>query len=325
MSLVKVAKEIKRNKSFLITSHLSLEGDAIGSELAMRGLLLSLGKQAVIINQDGVPGEYKFLPGIKNIRRLRDLKRLSFDAFVALDCSDPGRFRNVARLGERCKVKINIDHHPSNSRFGDVNWIEPFSSSTTEMIYQLYQKLGIPLDKEMALCLYVGIMTDTGSFHYPNTTSRSLKIASDLLRYNISAAKIYRDIYENVSFTDIELLSKIITTMQTWDEGRIIWFEIKRDAPERKKVSIDLSEHVLNFGRLVKEAEVVILFKENLKDSRQIRVNLRSKRLDVNKIAKAFGGGGHKNASGATVKGSLENVKWRVLNKIKQQLRNDRQ
>ena len=325
MSLVKVAKEIRRNKSFLITSHLSLEGDAIGSELAMRGLLLSLGKQAVIINQDGVPGEYKFLPGIKNIRRLRDLKRLSFDAFVALDCSDPGRFRNVARLGERCKVKINIDHHPSNSRFGDVNWIEPFSSSTTEMIYQLYQKLGIPLDKEMALCLYVGIMTDTGSFHYPNTTSRSLKIASDLLRYNISAAKIYRDIYENVSFTDIELLSKIITTMQTWDEGRIIWFEIKRDAPERKKVSIDLSEHVLNFGRLVKEAEVVILFKENLKDSRQIRVNLRSKRLDVNKIAKAFGGGGHKNASGATVKGSLENVKWRVLNKIKQQLRNDRQ
>jgi phosphoesterase RecJ-like protein len=325
MSLVKVAEEIRKNKSFLITSHVNLEGDAIGSELAMRGLLLSLGKQAVIVNQDSVPSEYRFLPGIKNIRRLRDLKRLSFDAFVALDCSDVGRFRNVARLGERCKVKINIDHHPSNSRFGNVNWIEPFSSSTTEMIYQLYQKLGIPLDKEMALCLYVGILTDTGSFHYPNTTARSLKIASELMRYNLAAAKIYKNIYENVSFADIELLSKIITTMQAWEGGRIVWFEIKKEALKRKKVSIDLSEHVLNFGRLVKEAEVVVLFKENLKQSRQIRINLRSKRLDVNKIAKAFGGGGHKNASGATQEGSLEDVKRRVLNKIKQQLRNKMQ
>ena len=320
MSLAKVAEQIKKSKSFLITSHSNPEGDALGSELALRELLAYLGKKAIIVNEDGVPNEYRFLPGIEQIKRPKEVNNIAFDTSIALDCSDPGRFKQLADLFARGKVKINIDHHISNSGFGDINWVEPNLSSASEMIYELYKKLRVPLDKNKAVYLYTGILTDTGSFHYPNTTSRTMQIAADLLRYDLNVNAVYRNVYENLPFSDIKLLTKIITTMKSDTQHRIIWFRIKRGLLKGSKVSIDLTEHILSFGRMIREAEVVVLFKENLKNLGQIRINLRSKRLDVNKIAGIFGGGGHRNASGATVRGSLKSVERRVIDKIKQQL-----
>jgi phosphoesterase RecJ-like protein len=320
MALKEVVEQIKKNRSFLITSHLNLEGDALGSELAFRALLIYLGKKAMIINKDAVPNEYKLLPGIENIKRIKNKQSISFDAFVVLDCSDLGRCKEVAKLAGRDKVIINIDHHISNNNFGDINWVEPKSSSASEMIYKLFKKMRIPLDRDKALCMYVGILTDTGSFRYPNTTSDSLAIAADLLHYDLEVSKIYKNIYENISFTDIELLTKILSTMRFYMQGKIVWFKIKRNLIKNKKVSIDLAEHVLNFGRLAEETEVVVLFKENLDANNQIRVNLRSKNIDVNRIAKIFGGGGHRNASGCTLVGPIESVQRQVIEKIKEQL-----
>lgn len=324
MGLVKVVEQIKKNKSFLITSHVNLEGDALGSELALRALLVYLGKKAIIVNEDIPPCEYNFLPGINNLKRLENLKNITLDVFVVLDCSDLGRCKKIVKSIRKDTTIINIDHHISNNKFGDINWVDTHVSSASEMIYELYKKMHVPLDRNKALCLYVGILTDTGSFHYPNTTSRSLEIAANLLRYNLEVNEIYKNIYENISFSDIEVLAKIISTLKSEMQGKIIWFEIKKDILKGRKILIDLTEHVLNFGRMIKEAEAVILFKENLHDYSQIRVNLRSKSIDVNRIAKAFGGGGHKNASGATIKGSLENVKRAVIEKIKQQLLHSR-
>jgi len=320
MSLAKVAEQIKKSKSFLITTHSNPEGDAIGSEMALRELLVYLGKKAVIVNEDSAPNEYKFLPGIEQIKRPKEVNNIAFDTSIALDCSDPGRFKKLANLFAKGKVKINIDHHISNSGFGDINWVEPNSSSASEMIYELYKRLRVPLDKNKALYLYTGILTDTGSFHYLNTTSRTMQIAADLLRYDLNVNAVYRNIYENFPFSDIKLLTKIITTMKSDMQHRIIWFRIKRGLLKGSKVSIDLTEHILSFGRMIRGAEVVVLFKENLKNRDQIRINLRSKRLDVNKIAKIFGGGGHRSASGATVCGSLKSAERRVIDKIKQQL-----
>ena len=131
MSIKKVIDEIRKNKSFLITSHINLEGDALGSELALKQLLVSLGKKATIINQDVALNEYSFFPGIKSIKRLSQLKGLSFDAFIAVDCSDLGRCPKVARLVDHDKIIINIDHHISNNKFGDVNWVDARSSSAS--------------------------------------------------------------------------------------------------------------------------------------------------------------------------------------------------
>lgn len=334
MSPEKVIACIKSNKHFLITTHLNLEGDALGSEIAFFRLLKSMGKQASIINQDSTPPEYNFLPGINKIKKFlprrrrripqkageKNYRNTKFDCFAILDCSDLRRCGDVAKINIDNKPILNIDHHISNERFGDVNWIEPNASSTAEMIYKLYRKLHLPIDRNTAIALYVGILTDTGSFHYPNTNSLTHRVVSDLLRFNLNIAQIYKNIYENIPFEGMKLLSRILPTMTLVLKGKVVWFQIKQDLLKKHKgIFFDLTEHVLNFARAIKDTEVAVIFKENLGAKQEVRVNLRSQgKIDVNRIARFFGGGGHKTASGATVRGKIEDVRLRVLNKIKE-------
>lgn len=322
MSLKKVVASLRKNKSFLITTHTNMEGDALGSELAFYGILKKLGKKATIVNEDALPYGYEFLPNTDKIIKYKDnLKEIKFDCFVALDCSDLNRTGEVYRLNSQQKPILNIDHHISNQKFGDINWVESRASSCSEMIYKLYQALRLPIDKDTAILLYTGILTDTGSFRYSNVTSFTHKAISELLKFNLDIPKIYKSVYEDIPFEDMKLLAKILPAMKRDAGGRIIWFQIKHNMLRNKKLSFDLSEHILTFGRAIKGVEVVALFKENLGVKNEIRVNFRSQgKVDVNKIAQFFGGGGHKTASGATVRGKLDDVRRRVLAKIKENL-----
>lgn len=323
MSLSKSADCIKRNKFFLLTTHTSPEGDALGAELAFYRLLKKMGKQAVMINEDPCPAGYEFLPGMQKIKKFSsNLENIRFDCLVTLDCADLKRSGEVYRLNTQARPVLNIDHHISNQGFGDINWIEPAASSCAEMVYLLYKKLKIPLDKESAICLYAGILTDTGSFHYSNTSALTHKIVSQLLEFKLDIPRIYRSIYENVPYQEMQLLAGILPGMRSAAQGRIIWFQIKHGLLRGRRPSFDLSENILSFGRAVKGVEVVALFKENLGVKEEIRVNLRSHgRVDVNKIASYFGGGGHKNASGITIRGKINPVRDMVLRKIQEALR----
>ncbi len=322
MSLKRAAACIRKNRKFLITAHTNLEGDALGSELAFYRLLKKMGKSATIVNEDNLPYGYDFLPGVKNIKKFnKTTSNIEFDCFVILDCSDLTRCAGVAGLNACRKPVLNIDHHISNTRSGNINWVDPHSSSTSEMIYRLYKKLQVALDKDIATLLYVGILTDTGSFHYSNTTSFTHKAVSELLRYNLDIPQIYRKACENVPFEDIKLLSKILPTIRRDPSGRIVWAYIKREIFKKKVKYFDLSEYVLSLMRAIKDVEAVLLFKENIKDKDQVRVNLRSQgQVDVNKIAGFFGGGGHRTASGCTVKGKIEDVMSKVLKKVRESL-----
>jgi len=323
VSLRKVVASLRKNKSFLITTHTNMEGDALGSELAFYGILKKLGKKATIVNEDALPYGYEFLPNTDKIIKYKDnLKEIKFDCFVALDCSDLNRTGEVYRLNSQQKPILNIDHHISNQKFGDINWVEPHASSCSEMIYKLYKALRLPLDRDTAILLYTGILTDTGSFRYSNATSFTHKAISELLKFHLDIPQIYKSIYENIPFADMKLLTRILPGIKQEAKGRVVWFQVKRDMLRNKKLSFDLSEHVLSFGRAIKDVEVVVLFKENLGVKNEIRVNFRSQgNVDVNKIAQFFGGGGHKTASGATVRGKIDNVRKRVLAKIKKSLR----
>lgn len=323
MSLKKAIACIKSNNNFLITTHTNLEGDALGSELAFYRLLKRLGKGATIINEDDLPYGYDFLSDIKNIKKFKpNIKDVVFDCFVVLDCSDLKRTGEVYRLNTDNKLILNIDHHISNEKFGDVNWVEPNISSSCEMIYRLYKTLRIPFDKDTATFLYVGILTDTGSFHYPNTTRLTHKAISELLRFNLDITQIYKNVYENIPFKDMQLLIKILPTINYQFHGKVAWFQIKKNLLKNKKLSFDLTEYVLGFARAIKDVEVAVLFKENLGTKDEIRVNLRSQgKIDVNRIASYFGGGGHKTASGATVHGKIDQVRKKVLAKIRESLR----
>jgi phosphoesterase RecJ-like protein len=323
MSIKKVIACIKRNKRFVITAHTNLEGDALGSELAFAKLIKRLGKQAVIINEDKIPYGYEFMPQERTIKKFnKKLWNIKFDCFVILDCSDLKRCGYVAKLVSPGKTILNIDHHISNQRFGDINWVEPQASSCAQMIYSLYKRLRIPLDRKTAILLYVGILTDTGSFRYTNTTWLTHKITSELLKFDIDVSQIYQSVFENTPFPDMKLLMKILPTLKRDASGKIAWFQVKNNLLKGRKIYFDLSERLLGFARSIKDVEVAVIFKENLKVKNEIRVNFRSQgRIDVNRIASFFGGGGHKTASGATVKGKLETVSRKVLAKIKEALK----
>ena len=321
MSIKKVVDCIKTHKVFLITTHQNLEGDALGSQIAFYNLLRRLGKTAIMVNQDSVPSEYAWLSGTELIKLYRHNMKLKFDCIVMLDCSDRYRCGYVADLATSGQTVLNIDHHISNDNFGDINWVLPDASSASEMVYRLYKMMRIKIDLSSALAIYVGILTDTGSFRYINTTSFTHRVAAELLKFNLDVPKIYRNIYESMSFSDVLLLPRILLTLERAASGKIIIFQMRRGFIKRMRSHSDLTENVLNFGRSIRNSEVCVLFKELPEKAGYIRVNLRSQGLvDVNLIAQFFGGGGHKTASGCSIKGSIAGVKRRVIRKIKEQL-----
>ena len=321
-NLKKVAEAIKKFSSFLITVHTSPEGDAIGSELAFYHLLKKLGKTAVVINEDSTPVEYDFFPGKEEIEVYKpNFKGIDFDCMELLDCSQLTRNGEQYKLNKDNKPVINIDHHISNSNFGSLNLVDTEASSASEVVYNLYKAMGVSLDKDCALLLYVGIMTDTGSFRYSNTTSYTHKVAAELMGFGFDIRKVYSNIYENIPFADTQLLIKTLSEVHLAANGRIAWVELPAKLLRHKKLSFDLSDHILSFIRSIKDAQVVVLFRENLGTKKEIRFNLRSNGIvDVNKIAQAFGGGGHKTAAGCTMVGKLQEVRRKVIANIRANL-----
>jgi phosphoesterase RecJ-like protein len=235
---------------------------------------------------------------------------------------DLSRCGEVATLACARKKVLNIDHHISNSRFADVNWVGPHYSSASEMVYWIFKEMHLGLDKEIAMLLYVGILTDTGSFHYSNTTSKTHKVAAELISYGLNVAQIYRKTYNNVPFRQMKLLGNILSTMRRDTSGRVVWLHLKNDFKEVENTAFDLSEYLLSLMRSVKGIEVAVLFREGFRKKDEVRVNLRSQgNVDVNKVARFFYGGGHRTASGCTVKGKGKEVMRRVLRTIREGMR----
>ncbi|MFH0855728.1 MAG: bifunctional oligoribonuclease/PAP phosphatase NrnA [Candidatus Omnitrophota bacterium] len=323
ISLKRAAAAIKKYKRFLISSHTSPEGDALGSELALYCLLKKLGKDAFIVNEDPLPQEYGFFPFKENIKLYSPgLKGMDFDCMVILDCTDLSRIGSVGQIDKGNKPVINIDHHISNKGFGSVNWVQPGASSASEMVFRLYKEMRVSFDNDSALLLYAGMLTDTGSFRYSNTSGFTHKAVAELLNFNINANQVYKNIYENIPFRDIQVLTKAVAGIHMVNSGKIAWVEVPARLLRHKKLSFDLTDHLLGFVRSIKGVEVAALFKENLGVRNEIRVNLRSTGLaDVNKVASAFGGGGHKTASGCTVRGRLADVRKKVIAKIRRGLK----
>ncbi|MDD5506369.1 MAG: bifunctional oligoribonuclease/PAP phosphatase NrnA [Candidatus Omnitrophica bacterium] len=323
MGLKKICASIKKFNNFLITAHTNLEGDALGAELSFYALIKKLGKQGVILNQDAIPYGYDFLPGVRKIRKLgRNSSRIKFDCLVVLDCADLKRTGDIYRLNKQNKPVLNIDHHISNQGFGDVHWVEAHASSCSEMIYRIYRQMRLPIGRPEAVCLYTGIMTDTGSFRYSNTTSFTHQAVAELLKFNINVPLIYRYVYENLALDETKLLIKLLPRINFSAQGKVAYFKLKRNMLKDGAISMDLGDQLLSFGRSIKGVEVVVLFKESPAAKNQVRINLRSHgKVDVNKIAALFGGGGHKTASGCTMHGEINRVIKRLLASIQRVLR----
>ncbi|MEI6863211.1 MAG: bifunctional oligoribonuclease/PAP phosphatase NrnA [Candidatus Omnitrophota bacterium] len=318
----KVIQAIRKHKKFLITAHINPEGDAIGCQLAMKELLKRLGKIAFILDNDPVPEHYKFLPGASDISNRLD-RVPDFDAAVVLDCPTLKRIGRVNELLTEDKTVINIDHHISNEKFGDVRWVDPEASSAGEMVYLLFKKFGIKLSRDAALQLYIAILTDTGSFNYDNTTSQTHRVVGELLEYGLKPAAVSEDVYERRSAMDISFLGLVLSTIKVNKTGEVAHLEITKKMLKTTGADAAKAEGFVNYARSIDGVRVAVIFKEDLKKPGIINVSFRSKGdADVNKIASAFGGGGHVKASGCVIAGALPEVKTKVLAKIEETLVN---
>jgi len=314
----KVIEAIKAHKRFLVTAHVNPEGDSLCSQLAMKELLNILGKTAFIVNSDPVPEHYEFLPKADEIST--DIKKkYDFDAVLILDCPTLRRAGAVKDIIPKGKAIINVDHHISNENFGAVNWVDPSSSSAGEMVYRLFREMNVPLTREIALCLYIAILTDTGSFNYDNTSRMTHEIAGELLGYGLDPAVVSESVYERRTTEDIRFLGMVLSTLRVNRAGDVAYLEMTRKMSEETGADISKSEGFINYARSIDGVKIAILFKEDSKDPNRINVSFRSKgEVDVNGIASYFGGGGHTKASGCMFEGSLAEVEKRVLDKVEE-------
>ena len=306
---------IEKHRSFLIAAHERPDGDAVGSTLAFYHILRGLGKDAVVYSQDPTPGNYLFLPGSGQIvQKLPSVE--NFEVAIILDCGDMERVGGQAAQIAGIPNLINIDHHVSNGRFCDVSLIDPDASSTGELLFRLLLYSNIALTRDIATCLYAAILTDTGGFRYGNTRSSSLLAAAELVEGGADPQWISENIYESDPAGRMRLLSMVLSTLTLEEEGTIGSLVVTQKAIADAEARPEHSEGFVDLPRSIKGVQISILYAETL-DGR-FKISLRSKgKINIEKVARFFGGGGHVNAAGCRVSGELADIRRRVVEAIR--------
>jgi phosphoesterase RecJ-like protein len=306
--LSQVVELIESKNSFGITSHVRPDGDSLGSSLGLYWLLRALDKDVEVIMRDAAPHAYRQLPGADGIRVTPAVDR-TYDAVFVIECSDIDR---PGLIDLEKQFVVNIDHHSTTELFGTINWIDSTASAVGEMVYNLCKATGVRVTKEIAECVYTALLTDTGSFHYSNTTERTFKIASELVRTGVRPAKSAEAIFGSYQWPKIQLLSQVLATARRDESGHVAWMWQTLEMQERTKASDEDADGFVNYPLAVSEVEAAVLFKEC--SPGVYRTSLRSKgEVNVAKVAEQFGGGGHRNAAGCTLKGSLEEIEQKLI------------
>src|SRR5919106_2918456 len=306
--LSQVVELIEAKRRFAITSHIRPDGDSLGSSLGLYWLLRALDKDVEVIMRDSAPHAYQKLPGADSIRVTPSVDR-EYDAVFVIECSDIDR---PGLIDLEKQFVVNIDHHTSTVLFGTINWIDSTASAVGEMIYNLCKATGVRVTVEIAECVYTALLTDTGSFHYSNTTERTFKIASELVRTGVRPAKTAEAVYGNYQWPKLELLSQVLATVKRDDTGRVAWMRQTAEMQQQTKASEEDADGFVNYPLSIGDIQAVALFKEC--SPGVYRTSLRSKgEVNVAKVAEHFGGGGHRNAAGCTLKGSWEEAETTIV------------
>jgi phosphoesterase RecJ-like protein len=311
-----VLEAVRRGRRVLLFAHVYPDGDVLGSQLGLGLALRAAGRTVTFACAHPVPDPFHFLPGAADVQQWK-VGRNEFDLVVTLDCPDPGRLGGLLEGARGPGVHVlNIDHHGDNRRYGDVNWVDTRAAATGEMVYDLLDAAGLPLTADVAVNLYTAIVTDTGSFRYSNTTSKTFRVAARLVETGVDPARVATTVYETRDLAGLRLLGQVLQGIETDADGTVAWLVIDRvhasspDLPE--------AEEFVNYPRSVRTAKVAVLFRE-LPDA--VKVSLRAKgEVNVASIAGRLGGGGHPNAAGLMLPGSLAEAKAVVLGAVREAL-----
>ena len=314
-SIPEIIDAIDRYSRFAITSHIRLDGDALGCEIAMLHVLRALGKEAQVVNDGEVPRSLQFLDTAGDISCDPATLRDDIDVMLVLDSATLERTGKVAeRVTKDCLI-VNIDHHVSNDRFGAVNWVEE-RSSTGEMLYCLFRQAACPLPQVALDALYVAIITDTGRFTQGNTTAEALEAAAGLTRAGVNPGDIGSKLYRNEPFGVTMLRAKAVSTIERSAEGQIAAMCLTQEMFRDTQTDPIDTQEFADIPRSLEGVEVGVLFRE-MDTGDEVKASFRSQgKVDVNAIAQQFGGGGHVRAAGCTLPSGLDRAKKQVLDEV---------
>lgn len=283
-----------------LATHVNPDGDALGSLLAIALGLTKLGKKvhpSLGASENKIPASYAFLPGVDRLVAADEVPPTP--AFVALDCGAADRLGGLEDVARASDCLINIDHHPGNESFGTLNVVVPTASSTAELVTRLLEDLGVALDNDIATCLYVGVVTDTGRFQYENSSPDTLRLAADLIAYGVHVPTIALEVFESSPFGYLKLLGHVLERATLFEDERFVYSWITLADLEDTGTTLADTEKLIDAVRGTRDADVAAVFKEQ--EDGKFRVSLRSKRpVSVGEIARAHGGGGHELAAGFT-------------------------
>ncbi|MCL6453443.1 MAG: bifunctional oligoribonuclease/PAP phosphatase NrnA [Alicyclobacillus sp.] len=306
---------------WLIVCHERPDGDAIGSALGMACLLEQLGKRWTVLIESELSPRFRFLPHADAVETAATAKVHAFQAVVAVDCADRARFAYAEPWIAANAVVVNVDHHPTNPRYGTACWVDSRAAATCELVFHLAQAMGVVLTADLARCLYTGIVTDTGSFAQQNTTRCTHQIAADLLAAGVRPDEIAGPVMEARSWRQTQLLQRALAHIQLSPDGLFSWLCVTRAMYDETGCTEDDSEGFVNFPRAIESVEVAAMFRETPDD--RVKVSLRSKRcVDVAQVAQTFAGGGHVRAAGcvldAPLSAAVEAVQFAVNRAIRE-------
>ncbi|MDP4158619.1 MAG: bifunctional oligoribonuclease/PAP phosphatase NrnA [Bacillota bacterium] len=313
-----IIEVLRKAPKVALFSHVSPDGDCIGSILAIGLALEKMGKEVFFYNPDPVPDNLRFLPAASRISQ--ELPDSSQQTWMFVDCTDFQRVNLAASQISSESTVLNLDHHISNQFFGDLNWVDPQACACGELAVTLINKLGIEIERDMAINLYTAIVTDSGCFQYSNTTAQTHRLTAELLDTGFDLSRIHHNLYDQKPLAQLKLLQCALDSLEIYAEGQLAVMTLSLEDFQKSGAAQELSEGLVNHIRSLAGVEAAILLKEV--GPQEIKGGLRSNLwLNVNEIAARFGGGGHQRAAGCTLRIPMVEAKQAITNAIEEALR----
>ena len=308
-------KRICGHDRILLACHIRPDGDTLGSALALRRVLMQMGKHAVVVSSDGLPEIYEFIPESDTI--LTDAPSDAYDLSIVVDCESPERVGRASEFVQSSPATGCIDHHIPHREFGDIRVVDPDASSTAELVVRFLQANDVPIDRICAEMLLTGLIADTGAFKFSNTTAQTFQIAASLVEAGANAAFIARSVYDSKPLKAMKLLGRVLLSIEEDPSGFVAWAKITHRDFADFGASDEDTEGIVNHIESVKGPKVALLFRE-IEDG-LVRVSLRSRGdIDVNVIARVFEGGGHAAAAGCNIRADIDDAVERVVGEVMQ-------
>ena len=318
-----VARMIREARTIAVCSHINPDGDTLGCAAAMGLALKQMGKKASLFCDGKVPDQLSFLPGIGGMR-IPDGSEGSFDLMLSVDVSDPKRLGACAALTEKSRHTALIDHHPTNPLFAEANWVDGEAPAACLLIREMLRLLGTEMDRDLAICLYTGVSTDTGNFAFAATNAACFDLMSELMAYELPLAKLNRILFRERAMPQVKLLGRVLSNLRYAEDGRIAVMTLTRKDFAECGAMAEHADTLVNFGLDTVGTRMAILARETLEGEGKegmIKFSLRAKEPDtVSDIAQRFGGGGHPQAAGITMSGTMEETTGAVLDAMVRKL-----